>query len=67
MVLAADPDAGVTMLQSLVVEYSITGGAVASCFPVPMLLGTFDSGDDYTGYDNSTLSDTLSLDDGDTE
>ncbi len=31
--VAADPDAGVAMLQSPDVEYSITGGAVASCFP----------------------------------
>jgi hypothetical protein len=38
--LAADPDAGVELLKSPDIKYSITGGTVKDCFFMPLVLGT---------------------------
>jgi hypothetical protein len=61
--VVTDPVAGVTVLQSKDVEYSVTGGVVGACYPMPILMGSW--GADYDVADNSTSdADTLNLDDG---
>ncbi|OBT39405.1 hypothetical protein VE00_10342 [Pseudogymnoascus sp. WSF 3629] len=64
--LAADPVAGVTMLQSAAVEFSITGGNVGSCFAMPVIMGSWADAGSYYAVDNSTATDadTLTLDTG---
>ncbi|KAK5098664.1 hypothetical protein LTR24_001770 [Lithohypha guttulata] len=37
--LAADPEAGITMLQNADVKYSIAGGEVSQCFYLPLIQG----------------------------
>ena len=54
---------GVTVLQSKDVEYSVTGGVVGACYPMPILMGSW--GADCDVADNSTSdANTLSLTDG---
>ena len=61
--VVADPVAGVSVLQSKDVEFSITGGVLGACYPMPILMGSW--GPDYDVADNSTSdADTLTLDDG---
>jgi hypothetical protein len=64
MFVVTDPVAGLTVLQSADVEFSITGGAVGACYVIPILMGSW--GASYDKADNSTSSDadTLSLDNG---
>jgi hypothetical protein len=64
MFVVTDPVAGLTVLQSADVEYSITGGAVKACYVMPILMGSW--GASYDKADNSTSADadTLSLESG---
>ncbi|PMD35053.1 hypothetical protein L207DRAFT_131261 [Hyaloscypha variabilis F] len=63
MFVVTDPVAGVSVLQSKDVGYSITGSVVGACYPMPILMGSL--GADYDVADNSTSdADTLSLNDG---
>jgi hypothetical protein len=62
--VVTDPVAGVSVLQSADVEFSVTGGVVGSCYAMPILMGSW--GPDYNSVDNSTSTDadTLTLNDG---
>jgi hypothetical protein len=64
MFVVTDPVAGLTVLQSADVEFSITGGAVKACYVMPILMGSW--GASYDKADNSTSADadTLSLESG---
>lgn len=42
MFLVADPEAGVTALQSKDIEYSITGGIVNTCSLIPLVEGKYE-------------------------
>ena len=59
-----DVDAGLAMLQSPDVEYSITGGKVDECFVLPLVQGS-DAADSYQEEDKTDeddLDDSLNLD-----
>ncbi|KAI0536930.1 hypothetical protein GGR58DRAFT_473565 [Xylaria digitata] len=61
MFVVADPGEGIKMLQSPDVEYSITGGPVAECLVMPLLMGTYSDEDE--GYDYcDDVPDDYSLD-----
>lgn len=55
--VATDPDAGVKMLESVDLVYSVTGGAVDECFAVPIVAEKIPE-DSYTEYDSADLVDT---------
>lgn len=55
MFVVTDPVAGLTVLQSADVEFSITGGAVKACYVMPILMGSW--GASYDKADNSTSAD----------
>ena len=42
MFLVEDPEAGIDLLQSSDVVYSITDGKVSQCFLMPLLMGTYE-------------------------
>jgi hypothetical protein len=56
--LAADPVAGVAMLQSPDVEFSITGGVVSACAALNLQMAQLDSEGGWDVPDNSTSTDS---------
>jgi hypothetical protein len=69
--VASDPVAGVPMLESAALEFSVTGGTVGACYAMPILFGSYgDGGGDYESLDSAAEtddSDILKLDGGASE